>query len=179
MRSILARVCCARGGALAFAFRLEGDLGRLRIPGPAAPRRAHGLWRHTCFEAFVAPPGSPGYLELNFSPSGEWTAYAFRGYRDGASDALETAPQIDVRIVADRLELQARVDLNRLPALRGHDEIRLALCAVIEEEPGLLSYWALAHSAAKPDFHHPDAFALTLELPGAHAAERPTDEEAR
>ena len=27
---------------------------------------------------------------------------------------------------------------------------------------GAISYWALAHPAEKPDFHHPDSFVLTL-----------------
>ena len=27
-----------------------------------------GLWRHTCFEAFVGIPGAEPYYEFNFSP---------------------------------------------------------------------------------------------------------------
>jgi hypothetical protein len=46
----------------------------------------------------------------------------------------------------------------------------VALCVVIEERDGALSgalsgafsYWALRHSAARPDFHHPDGFALEI-----------------
>ena len=34
--------------------------------------------------------------------------------------------------------------------------------AVIEENDGRLSYWALRHAPGKPDFHHPEAFALEL-----------------
>ena len=34
--------------------------------------------------------------------------------------------------------------------------------AVIEEADGTKSYWALAHPSDKPDFHHPDSFALDL-----------------
>jgi len=47
--------------------------------------------------------------------------------------------------------------------------LRLALAAVVEDERGMLSYWALRHPAGKPDFHHPDAFALELELPQMEA----------
>ena len=43
---------------------------------------------------------------------------------------------------------------------------KLALSAVIEELDGTKSYWALAHPPGKPDFHHPDCFALTLEARG-------------
>jgi len=38
------------------------------------------------------------------------------------------------------------------------------LSAVIEATDGSLSYWALEHPADKPDFHHPDSFALELAL---------------
>ncbi len=40
--------------------------------------------------------------------------------------------------------------------------LHLALSAVIEEKEGTKSYWALKHPPGKPDFHHPDCFALTL-----------------
>jgi hypothetical protein len=33
---------------------------------------------------------------------------------------------------------------------------------VIEDDQGRISYWALAHPASKPDFHHRDGFALVL-----------------
>jgi hypothetical protein len=42
------------------------------------------------------------------------------------------------------------------------DVSQINLCAVIEEIDGTKSYWALAHPPGKPDFHHPDCFALTL-----------------
>ena len=37
-----------------------------------------------------------------------------------------------------------------------------SLSAVIETTDGAMSYWALAHPSAKPDFHHPDSFVLDL-----------------
>lgn len=45
--------------------------------------------------------------------------------------------------------------------------MQIALSAVIEEKDGTKSYWALRHPPGKPDFHHPDCFALTLEAPEA------------
>jgi hypothetical protein len=41
----------------------------------------------------------------------------------------------------------------------------VGLAAVIEDVSGDLSYWALAHLSDKPDFHHPDGFALHLPGP--------------
>jgi hypothetical protein len=52
-----------------------------------------------------------------------------------------------------------------LLALPGASALRLALSAVIEETDGHLSYWALAHPAERPDFHHRDGFVLALEPP--------------
>ena len=79
-------------GILTLAFALEGDLSGLRIPEPRASRRGHGLWQHTCFEVFVMAEEGPGYREFNFSPSGEWAVYAFRGYRDGGELEIDTGP---------------------------------------------------------------------------------------
>jgi hypothetical protein len=41
--------------------------------------------------------------------------------------------------------------------------LAIGLSAVIEEQDGRLSYWALRHPPGKPDFHYPEAFALELE----------------
>ena len=68
---------------LALRYRIEGDLERLRIPETRDPAVGEGLWQHFCCEAFVAAAAGAGYREFNFSPSGEWAAYAFRRYREG------------------------------------------------------------------------------------------------
>jgi hypothetical protein len=45
----------------------------------------------------------------------------------------------------------------------GDEKWRLGLAAILEEQDGTKSYWALAHpDAEKPDFHHPDCFAAQL-----------------
>jgi hypothetical protein len=49
-----------------------------------------------------------------------------------------------------------------MPELRGARRLRIALAAVIEDENGRLSYWGLRHPPGKPDFHHPDGFALEV-----------------
>ena len=65
---------------LALAYVLEGDLDAIRIPAPATPVVVHGLWEHTCFEAFVAADGAAAYHEMNLAPSGAWAAFAFLGF---------------------------------------------------------------------------------------------------
>ena len=140
------------GGPLEVRYLLEGDIARLRIP----PRSARPLWQHTCCEIFVAREGQGGYDEYNFSPSGEWAAFAFARYREGRARAIPD-PGIVVTREAGRLQLEARV-------VPGHPEkLRIGLSVVVEEMDGKLSYWALRHPPGKPDFHHPSAFALELD----------------
>jgi hypothetical protein len=151
----------AAGGILTLAFALEGDLYGLRIPESQPPGRTGGLWRHTCFEAFVMTGEGPGYREFHFSPSGEWAVYAFRGYRDAVELEVELPPGFVVRRSGDRLELDAEIRPDHLPAGRS---LRLGLSAVLEDADGVLSYWALRHPPGKPDFHHTDTFAMQLVL---------------
>ena len=164
VRSVGARVRKERGGTLAITYSIEGNLLRVRVPPPRAPRIAHGLWQHTCCECFVALKGTPEYHEFNFAPSGEWAAHAFTKYRDGAPLANEALnPRITVRSDAQRLDLDVSISLDRLSSMHPRATLVLALAAVIEEEDAVLSYWALKHPAGKPDFHHRDSFALELE----------------
>jgi hypothetical protein len=138
------------GDRLALRYLIEGDLDAVRLP----LRGERPLWQHTCCEAFVGGPGSPGYQELNFSPSGDWSAYAFARYRDGGPAEVPD-PQIVVKLSKHALELSASA---RVPA----GPLQLALTAVVEERDGTLSYWALRHAPGKPDFHHRAGFALEL-----------------
>lgn len=141
-------------GALELRYVLDGDVDRLSIP-QGDPRRADRLWQHTCFEAFLAGEGS-AYFEYNFAPSRQWALYRFGAYREGmASVEPARAPRIAIEAGPRRLRLDVEVDAP-LPAPR------IALAAVVEDADGRLTYWALAHPPGKPDFHHPDAFALRL-----------------
>jgi hypothetical protein len=114
------------------------------------------------------------YYEFNFAPSAEWAAYHFQRYREGTPLADDIpAPKITVRTVADGLDLDAAVRLDRLPIPQPGECLQLALSAVIEDKSGVLSYWALKHPPGKPDFHHPDAFALDLEPSGVNTINDP------
>ncbi|HYZ48351.1 MAG TPA: DOMON-like domain-containing protein, partial [Sphingomonas sp.] len=153
-----------RAGAerLQLSFRLTGPIEQLRVPSPSAPARRDNLWQHTCFEAFLSLDG--GYLEFNLSPSTQWAAYCFSGYRAGMSELEVAAPGIAVSRTDCLLELDA--DLA-LPA--GLVSRRLGLSAVIEDVSGRKSYWALVHPpGGRPDFHHADCFALELP-PASHS----------
>jgi hypothetical protein len=81
-----------------------------------------------------------------------------------SSADLGATPEISVRRFDDSLELDAFVGLNDLIALHGAPRLQVALSAVIEEENGTLSYWALKHAPGKADFHHPHGFVLELTM---------------
>ena len=174
IRSIETHVAWIDAGGLAITYALTGDITRLRIPPLRPARSADRLWEHTCFEAFVGVTGKSEYYEFNFSPSGEWAVYAFRRYREsapvvGEERAHETTVRSDEKI----LELDAMVRLDYLPLIQPSASLRLALSAVIEENSGMISYWALEHPVGKPDFHHPDSFALELQPPDLKGGQAP------
>lgn len=144
-------------------YSLHGEVDRLRVPAARAGRRADDLWQHTCFEVFAAAPAGGGYYEFNFSPSLEWAAYRFSEYREGMTPAnLARAPGLQARRTPERLELTAHLHLEGLAELAELARLRLGLSAVIEDDSGRLSYWALHHVHGNPDFHDPDAFCLEL-----------------
>lgn len=147
--------------SLSIDYRVVGT-SRLLLPEPAAPGRADALWKATCFELFARAPGRDSYFEFNFSPSGRWAAYAFDSHRAGMRDhALRSLPLIETERGEDSFVLRADVDLVGLPSSR----LRSGVSAILEEEGGHRSFWALAHPPGEPDFHHPDCFVLDLPPP--------------
>ncbi|MFN2646231.1 MAG: DOMON-like domain-containing protein, partial [Burkholderiales bacterium] len=150
-------------GKLSLHYELHGDVARMNVPPPGPARIGWKLWRQTCCEVFVRADGATSYHELNFSPSGEWACYAFERYREGSPVTDQAMnPQIAIESQPERLDLYALVDLGRLSSAYRNARLRLGLAVIIEEESGAFSYWALRHAPGKPDFHHDDAFALTL-----------------
>lgn len=163
VRRIVAAAHRSGDNRLRLRYRLDGCLDALSIPAAAPPRRGHELWKHTCFEAFVAGGTGPDYYELNFSPSCRWAIYRLAGYRTGLMPvSVAQAPTVSATGDAAVMLIEAQIDLAPLASVAAAAEWRLALSAVIEDAQGRFSHWALAHPAAAPDFHHPDSFRLRL-----------------
>lgn len=140
--------------AIRCTYVVHGAIDRLAIPVRAGmPARTAGLWQRTCFEVFLMPPGAPGYSEFNFSPSGDWAAYAFRSYREGMMDLeVDPPPLISWEQTADRCCLDAAV------RIAGAVSPKIAISVVLLDLDGHRHYWALRHPPGKPDFHDARAF---------------------
>ena len=157
-----------QAGRLELVWRLTGDLNALVLPEPSqSRRRCDGLWKTTCLEAFWGFAGQDAYWELNLAPSGDWNLYGLSHYRGPLTPVeLEAPPAWQVRRSARELELAVELDLGEVA---GGDEsgvaglpLEVSLTAVIEQVGQGVSYWALAHTGAEPDFHRRDSFGLRL-----------------
>jgi predicted GIY-YIG superfamily endonuclease len=151
------------GTLLSLSYLVKGHISSLTLPDEAEPARTDGLWKTTCFEAFLRLPGSKSYIEYNASSSSQWAAYRFDDYRAGMAELpMDTAPEIGNDASDSHFALE--VDYV-LPSEWAGQPLDLGLSMVIEETDGTKSYWALAHPPGAPDFHHGDCFALQLAAP--------------
>ena len=152
---------------LSLRWVLGDAVTTIRMPARAAmPQRADDLWKHTCFEAFVAPRRSEAYWEINVSPSGDWNVYRFDGYRRGMRpEPRVTAATSELeRASCGTVTLRAALDVSSVPEL-AHGELDASLAAVLEAEDGALSHWSIVHAPDRPDFHRRDSFVVALSAP--------------
>ena len=166
VRSVTADVSLSFDDGFVLRFVVAGAVGEIILPPGEgqlviADSATDGLWQSTCFEAFLTEEGQPDYTEFNYAPDGRWACYQFDDYRS-LLRADDLAPW-DMAVERGDDHYVLRVE----PGIFPDTGSRLALSAVIEEVDGTKSYWALVHPPGKPDFHHPDCFALTLEAPDA------------
>lgn len=160
---IEARIIGHDANWLQVRWRIDGS-ERVIVPPFAGKGRADGLWQATCFEVFLRAPGEDAYVELNLSPSERWAAYDLSGYRSGmAARPMPRHPSCTLRLGGRTMIFDAAIPVAGLPPCPW----QAALTAVVVEEGGRTSYWALAHAPGKADFHHPACFALSVAAPGA------------
>ena len=181
---VAARVVSLDAHWCVLRWRIEGA-ANVVVPRFAGKGRQDGLWQTTCFEMFVsggvdvdaahnsasddhpAPTLSPkgrgfGYSEFNFAPSERWAAYDFTAYRAGMAQRPVTRdPVITPRRGGDVLICDVAIPTDALPP----PPWRYGLAAVLEEEGGVKSYWAIAHAREQPDFHDPACLGAWLAAP--------------
>ncbi len=156
---------------LMLRYQATGALANIVVPDEVEPGFQDGLWRETCFEAFIGRAGRPDYVEYNFSPSGRYAAYSFDDYRTDVQQLINTTISNHVRAfgttdsidgTTDWIELCWRIELSS-----DCDNYQIGLSAVMAGIDGTKSYWALAHAPGPPDFHNRDCFIATLPAPSA------------
>jgi hypothetical protein len=163
VRDLTVDVARPSAAQLKLDYRLAGDIAQLRLPEPRPAVRSDGLWRHSCFEAFIGRAPGPEYWEYNFSPSGAWAAYHFSAYREGMSPLLKGAPPaMSCRVDDGSFEMSVLIDLAWLTRSAAGG-LTLGLCAVVESKLRVLSWWALAHPSEKPDFHTVESRVVSLD----------------
>ena len=161
--AVAARIIGFDANWLTIRWKIDGAAA-LVVPPFAGKARADGLWQTTCFELFVQGADAPAYAEFNFSPSERWAAYSFADIRAGMIErAVAPQPTCTPRRGQDVLIFDAVLASSALPPLPA----RYGLTAVIEEEGGHKSYWAMAHGRDRPDFHDPACFCGHLAAPQA------------
>ena len=159
VKSVSVRWAEVPGGRLMLRYMVEG-CSKLVLPAFRGRGRGEDLWKTTCFELFLYD-GAGRYREFNFSPSGMWAAYEFAGYRNLAGDYTpRQAPEIKHEAGESLFIMTVFLDRRDLQG----SELA-SLSAVIEEQGGRPSYWALVHSGLKPDFHDLAGFRLPLPAP--------------
>ena len=161
VRRVRAGVVAHDARWLVLRWRIEGTEA-LVIPPLAGEGRADGLWRETCFEMFLWPAGKPGYAEFNLSPSERWAAYDFTARREGMAERpVSPMPVLSWRPGRAFSLFDAAIPASALPPLPAG----FSLTAVLEEDGGRKSYWAVHHPGAAPDFHDPACAAGMLAAP--------------
>lgn len=155
----------AADGRLLLRYSLHGAPDALSLPALAdQPEQRDGLWQHTCCEAFIAHGDGTAYREFNFSPAGHWALYDFADTRLPAA----APPPVDVPVIATihaaaSLEVAVAIPPTLLPP--DFPAWRLGLSAVVEDQAGGKSYWALAHPGPQPDFHRREGFVASVAAP--------------
>ena len=148
-----------KDGTLFLRWRIDGAQ-RLVLPPYAGSGRADDLWKTTCFELFL-DLGGGRYREFNFSPSGRWAAMDFASCRVLSGNVeLRDWPETTIERGDAIVTGSVRVPVEAF-AGASHG----ALTTVIEEEGGVISFWAAAHHKEQPDFHDRTCFTTEFVAP--------------
>ncbi len=143
-------------------YTLTGPLDDLRLPpSVSAPERRDNLWQESCLEFFLAEHGAEEYWEVNLSPCGHWNVYHFDRYRENMRQEGNVV-SLPCRASRSRhaFTLEAILDPRGM-GITGKS-LLAGVSAVLLSRDNVLSYWALAHPAEKPDFHLRKSFLLAL-----------------
>lgn len=144
------------------SYSLTSAISELVISAPAdIPERRNNIWQETCFEFFLGLKDAERYWEFNLSPSGHWNVYRFKTYREARQEeeAFTSLP-FNVISSTDAFMLDLEFDLDKI--IPADETLKVGISAVIKQRDGNTSYWALAHTGQKTDFHKRESFIIEL-----------------
>lgn len=150
------------GDLLKVEFRMSGErAGEIVLPQQSAsPSRKDGLWEATCLELFFAEAAQPWYWEANLSPSLDWQLYHFRGYREGRKPETRARSFKGERLEENSAGQGFLLTVDTAGLFTPRAALDVGISAVLVDQAGKQSFWALAHAGPKPDFHQRKSFVL-------------------
>jgi hypothetical protein len=160
---------------LTLSYRFLGEINLLEIDrakeGQEA-RRTDNLWKQTCCELFIGQTANSNYLEFNFAPNGNWSAYSFSSYRKDRCDLqINAIPLIGSVWSKDEFRLNVSMNITEWHSIlysgsadNESNLIQMGICAITRSNNGNQMHWALHHPRPRPDFHDSNSFALALNL---------------
>ncbi len=133
---------CACGGGSKAAQSSSSRHSRARAGPTICGRRP--VSSYSC-----SREAASAYVEFNLSPSERWAAYDFSSYREGMAERpFPHEPTCSIRAGQDMAIFDAAIPVAGLPDVT----CDMGLSAVIEEEGGRLSYWALSPRRGEAGF---------------------------
>jgi len=162
--NIIARFDIEQHRIIHIEFSLSGNLETVFIDTPSiSPARKDDLWKTTCFEIFLRGDTGNIYWEYNLSPSLNWAAYAFSGYREGRIDEPSVKHiEISTQSKPDRFTLTCTIPL---PPPLFDQNLRIGLSTVVQDNHGNIYYYALKQTGQHPDFHADENFSIRVTNP--------------
>ena len=151
-------------GQWTLRYELRGDISSLELPSADAGLDPLRLWEHTCFELFARQIGTTRYVEWNFSPSMQQCRFVFSRYRERRDSSPDPRATLMFERSPRLLTLQVTGPFRIAPSTA------VGPCVITRERSGSQTFWALAHSAERPDFHAPETLRPLATLESAQRA---------
>jgi hypothetical protein len=144
-----------RDNSLLVHFVLSGKLEEYVFPKKNTIKRAHKLWKKTCFELFLAKRGETTYYELNFSPSLEWNFYCLSDYRSELKVVENVSLEVKSILETNRYELELLLESEEF----NFSEFNLFnIAAILLTTRHKRTFWTLNPQKGTPNFHLQKSF---------------------
>ena len=135
--------------SLKVEFKIFGVVEYYIFEKEKSLRRAHELWRATCFELFLANSKKEEYLEINFAPSKAWNVYFLKAYRAEVEELeLLSEAKITNHYREHFYSISFELDGIELDEFDSYNAT-----AILLKKEKVRTFWSLKEMREKPDFH--------------------------